>query len=440
MKFYNLHEGRGGFSLRDAVLTGIQGSQGLFMPEDIPVMKKSFLDNLHEYSLQQISLEIAKLFLEGEVEELAIQNIVNDALNFTIPLVQIDQHIFSLELFHGPTLAFKDIGARFMARLFSYFLNSSQERLHILVATSGDTGSAIAHAFWNVPNIRVSILYPSGRVSFLQEQQFTTLGKNISAIEIEGTFDDCQRLVKQALADTSLEGKVILGSANSINLARLIPQSFYYFHAYAQLLRHRMMHNEPMTAPAAISVPSGNFGNLTAGLMAGRMGLPVRHFIAATNVNDVVPRYLASGQYIPSPTRHTLSNAMDVGNPSNFARMAELFHHSHEAMTRQVIGYSVDDETTRATMRQVYQQYHYLLDPHGAVACSAAWHYLQWYPDADVIFLETAHPAKFINEVEKTLRVKLYIPPLLAEVANRKKQTLRLPANYDKLRDYLLSA
>jgi threonine synthase len=434
MKFYNLNNRSKLVSLKEAVLTGIQGSDGLFMPETIPQLPATFFENLSQYSLQQIGFEVARLFLNEDVEEDAIRKIVNDALNFEIPLVQVREHIYTLELFHGPTLAFKDVGARFMARLFAYFLKNSNEQIHILVATSGDTGSAVANAFWNVPNISVTILYPSGKVSFLQEQQLTTLGKNISALEIEGTFDDCQRMVKQAFADTSLQQNITLASANSINLARLIPQSFYYYWAFAQF-----SDSIASSDGIAVCVPSGNFGNLTAGLIAKKSGLPVSQFIAATNANDIVPKYLQTGTYEPQSSQQTISNAMDVGNPSNFSRIMELYNSNHEAVKKDLVGYSYSDDATRETMQEVFQSHHYTLDPHGAVGYAAAKEYQKANPDTDIIFLETAHPAKFMDVVEKTLRVKIKIPDALVEAANKKKHAVKMKADYAELKSYLLN-
>jgi threonine synthase len=437
MKFYNLNNKSKLVSLKEAVLTGIQGSDGLFMPETIPQLDKSFFDNLHNYSLQQIGYEVAKVFLSEDVEDDAIKSIVNDALNFEIPLVPVADNIYTLELFHGPTLAFKDVGARFMARLFAYFLKESNDQIHILVATSGDTGSAVANAFHNVPNIHVTILYPSGKVSFLQEQQLTTLGKNISALEIDGTFDDCQRMVKQAFADASLHDKITLASANSINLARLIPQSFYYFWAVAQ---HRgCTFSKGGTSKVSVCVPSGNFGNLTAGLIAKKMGLPVKQFIAATNVNDMVPKYLASGSYSPQPSQQTISNAMDVGNPSNFPRMMELYANDYEAVKEDIAGYVYTDDATRHTMKEVFSEHHYTLDPHGAVGFAAAEAYRKNNADTDVIFFETAHPAKFMDVVEKTLRVKIKVPDALTEAANKKKTATKMKTDYTELKSYLVS-
>jgi threonine synthase len=432
MKYYNLNNPTTLVSLKQAVLTGIQGSEGLFMPEFIPQLNKSFIENIEQYSLPEMAFEVAKLFLSEEVEEAAIRQIVNDTLNFEIPLVPVSDNIYTLELFHGPTLAFKDVGARFMARLFAYFLKNDKEPIHILVATSGDTGGAVAHAFWNVPNIEVTILYPSEKVSFLQEKQLTTLGKNVRAIEVAGTFDDCQQLVKQAFADNSLQEHITLASANSINLARLIPQSFYYFWAYAQAKKANKQ-NE-----VVVCVPSGNFGNLTAGLIAKKMGLPIQHFIAATNANDIVPQYLATGNYHPKPSEATISNAMDVGNPSNFSRIMALYNNDYEAVKKDLSGYAFSDDATRATMIEVFQNHYYTLDPHGAVGYAALQPYLTTHANTTGIFLETAHPAKFMDVVEKTLRVKIKVPNALQEVANKTKRAVKMKAEYSLLKEYLL--
>jgi len=432
MKYYNLSKPETLVSLKEAVLTGIQGSDGLFMPQHIPQLGKSFIENLPQYSLQEIGFEVAKLFLNEAVEESVIREIVNDALNFEIPLVKVCDNIFALELIHGPTLAFKDVGARFMARLFAYFLKNDSQKIHILVATSGDTGGAVANAFWNVPNINVTILYPSGKVSFLQEKQLTTLGKNIHALEVNGTFDDCQALVKKAFADTSLQQHVTLASANSINLARLIPQSFYYFWAYAQI------NNDTSNNNIVVCVPSGNFGNLTAGLMAKKMGLPIHQFIAATNANDILPQYLSTGNYIPQPSQQTISNAMDVGNPSNFSRIMALYNNDYEAVKKDLTGFSFSDEATKATMINVFQNDYYTLDPHGAVGFAALKEYQKTFPNSTGIFFETAHPAKFMDVVEKTLRVKIKVPNALQEAANKTKRAEKIEVNYELLKTYLL--
>jgi len=432
MKYYNLKNKSKMVSLKEAVLTGIQGSDGLFMPEFIPQLDARFIENIHQHSLQEIAFEVAKLFLNEDVAEREIQSIVKDALNFEIPLVHLHDNVYTLELFHGPTLAFKDVGARFMARLFAYFLKDDNQQIHILVATSGDTGSAVAHAFWNVPNISVTILYPSGKVSLLQEKQLTTLGGNIKALEIEGTFDDCQRMVKQAFADSDLQAKINLASANSINLARLIPQSFYYFWAYAQYVEK---HGK---SEVSICVPSGNFGNLTAGLFAKRMGLPFHQFIAATNANDVVPQYLSTGTYTPRPSQQTISNAMDVGNPSNFSRIMELYNCDNEAVKQDIVGYAFTDNATRTTMKDVYEKFNYTLDPHGAVGYAAVEVYQKANPNVACIFFETAHPAKFGDVVQDATGISPFIPERLSSLVDKEKVAIKMKADYELLKGYLL--
>jgi len=432
MKYYNLKNKSKMVSLKEAVLTGIQGSDGLFMPEFIPQLDARFIENIHQHSLQEIAFEVAKLFLNEDVAEREIQSIVKDALNFEIPLVHLHDNVYTLELFHGPTLAFKDVGARFMARLFAYFLKDDNQQIHILVATSGDTGSAVAHAFWNVPNISVTILYPSGKVSLLQEKQLTTLGGNIKALEIEGTFDDCQRMVKQAFADSDLQANINLASANSINLARLIPQSFYYFWAYAQYVEK---HGK---SEVSICVPSGNFGNLTAGLFAKRMGLPFHQFIAATNANDVVPQYLSTGTYTPRPSQQTISNAMDVGNPSNFSRIMELYNCDNEAVKQDIVGYAFTDNATRTTMKDVYEKFNYTLDPHGAVGYAAVEVYQKANPNVACIFFETAHPAKFGDVVQDATGISPFIPERLSSLVDKEKVAIKMKADYELLKGYLL--
>lgn len=432
MKYYNLKNKSKLVPLKEAVLTGIQGSDGLFMPEFIPQLDAGFIENIHQHSLQEIAFEVAKLFLNEDVAEREIQSIVKDAMNFEIPLVYLHDNVYTLELFHGPTLAFKDVGARFMARLFAYFLKDDNQQIHILVATSGDTGSAVAHAFWNVPNISVTILYPSGKVSLLQEKQLTTLGGNIKALEIEGTFDDCQRMVKQAFADSDLQAKINLASANSINLARLIPQSFYYFWAYAQYVEK---HGK---SEVSICVPSGNFGNLTAGLFAKRMGLPFHQFIAATNANDVVPQYLSTGTYTPRPSQQTISNAMDVGNPSNFSRIMELYNCDNEAVKQDIVGYAFTDNATRTTMKDVYEKFNYTLDPHGAVGYAAVEVYQKANPNVACIFFETAHPAKFGDVVQDATGISPFIPERLSSLVDKEKVAIKMKADYELLKGYLL--
>jgi len=433
MKFYNIHNPNKKVNLTEAVLTGIQGSEGLFMPEYIPMLSDSFFEQLPQLSLQEIGIAVAEKFLSEDVSKTDIQNIVSEALNFPIPLVNVAENIYTLELFHGPTLAFKDVGARFMARLFSVLNKKSSEEIKILVATSGDTGGAVANAFLNVEGISVTILYPSGKVSALQEKQLTTLGNNISAIEVNGTFDDCQRLVTQAFADVSLQQKLKLASANSINLARLIPQSFYYFWAVAQAWKQNGKQ------AVAISVPSGNFGNLTAGIIAQKMGLPISKFIAATNANNIVPQYLLNGNYEPKTSVQTISNAMDVGNPSNFARMKVLFGNSWEQMKVSINGFYFSDEETKVAMRDLYTRFNYTADPHGAVGYLALAAFLKEEKNITGIFFETAHPAKFIDVVEETLNEKIEIPHALSALASKQKVAEKIDADYEQLKAILLT-
>jgi threonine synthase len=428
MKFYNLSNPGETVSLKQAVLHTPADGFGLYMPLEIPALPPAFFEALPRLNLVEAGLEVAHAMLGGDVEAAALRRIVEQALNFEIPLRPLHDNLAVLELFHGPTLAFKDVGARFMAGLFAYFMEREDRECTILVATSGDTGSAVASAFWRQPGIRVVILYPSGKVSPLQEKQLTTMGENITALEINGTFDDCQRLVKQAFGDPALQG-ARLTSANSINFARLFPQSFYYFHAWGQLPEPRR--------PVVFCVPSGNFGNLTAGLLAKRMGLPVHHYVAATNANDAVPRYLATGLFEPKPSVTTLSNAMDVGNPSNFPRMLALYGGSYAALRKDVTGEVVTEAETRATMQEVYHRHGYLLDPHGAVGYAALQRYLAGHPDHQGLFLETAHPAKFIDVVEGTVGVRVELPEELARFAGRAKRSIRMENEYEALKGFL---
>ncbi|RMD74131.1 MAG: threonine synthase, partial [Bacteroidetes bacterium] len=363
------------------------------------------------------------------IPEADIRRIVRRALDFPAPVVSLDEDTHVLELWHGPSLAFKDFGARFMAALMSWFLEKRNQETVILVATSGDTGGAVAAGFFDTPGIHVVILYPSGKVSPLQEKQLTTLGKNIRALEIEGTFDDCQALVKQAFLDEALRRHIALSSANSINIARLIPQSFYYFEAYKQLM--------PVQKPVAFVVPSGNFGNLTAGLFAKRMGLPVVHFVAATNANDVVPEYLATGQFRPRPSIPTISNAMDVGNPSNFQRMLDLYGSTWNNLRKEVSGFAFDDEQTRQAIRTIHERYGYLMDPHGAVGFLAWQAFRQIEPGMQGVILETAHPAKFLETMEATLGRPIDIPERLARLAHKEKKSTLLPPDYGRFKAWL---
>ena len=430
MKFYSTNNSNHRVSLADAIMKSLPEDNGLYMPDSIPVLPHSFFENIQHYTFAEIGFEIAKHFLHPDLSLSEIKNITDDAINFPVPLVQLDDQTFILELFHGPTLAFKDVGARFMSRTMALLNKNENKKLTILVATSGDTGSAVANGFYDVDGIEVIILYPSGKVSPLQEKQLTTLGKNITALEIKGTFDDCQRLVKQSFLDQQLNSHYRLSSANSINIARLIPQSFYYVDAYRQL--------KDKSIPFYYSVPSGNFGNLTAGLIAKKMGLPVSGFIAATNANDTIPNYLKTGSYSAQETIATISNAMDVGNPSNYARMND-FYKSHLAMGEDIVGYTYSDEETRKMMVDIYQNNNYVLDPHGAVGLLGWKEFLEGKNNIQGIILETAHPTKFIDVVTDTLHITPELPPALKAIEHAQKQSVLMENDFSALKNYLLS-
>ena len=421
--------------LKTAVFEGLPKDNGLFMPESIPKLPSDFIKNLKNHSFQSIAYEVSKTILRGAIPDNDLKNIIETAIDFPAPVVKLDDNTHVLELFHGPSLAFKDFGARFMAQLMSYFNRGDDRELVILVATSGDTGGAVAFGFYKTAGIKVVILYPSGKVSNLQEKQLTTLGENIQALEVQGTFDDCQALVKKAFLDSDLQANIRLSSANSINIARLIPQSFYYFEAYKQL--------ETQGKPVVFSIPSGNFGNLTAGLFAKRMGLPIHQFIAATNQNDVVPQYLSTGFFNPHPSVPTLSNAMDVGNPSNFARMYDLFGGDESStwnnMKGDIVGYAYDDETTKQAMKAVFERYNYVIDPHGAVGYLALKEY-QKTNDVVGVVLETAHPAKFLPDVEGVLGQKIEVPERLQVLANKKKDAILRGIDFESFKDWLLKS
>jgi len=419
-------------SLREAVLRGSAPDGGLYLPVEIPHLPNDFQKRLPSLTFPEIAQEIGSLFSGGELPLNVLKDIVTDAFDFPVPLVRLSDRVHVLELFHGPTLAFKDFGARFMARLMGYFVMESRSELTVIVATSGDTGSAVAHAFLGVAGVRVVILYPAGRVSGAQEKQLTTLGQNITALEVAGSFDDCQRLAKQALVDGALAEKLSVTSANSINIARLIPQSFYYFAAVAQL-------KESDVHPV-FSVPSGNFGNLTGGLLAKRMGLGVAQFVAATNANDVVPEFLRSGKLIPRASRRTLSNAMDVGNPSNFARIVDLYENDLKAIRRDIWGCSFSDEETLRVMHDVEQHYGYVLDPHTAVGMLGWLSYAkQMNAATQGIVLATAHPAKFAETVARAIGVRPEMPERLAAFLERPNKSIPFPNRFSELQEFLLS-
>ncbi|MGI6047539.1 MAG: threonine synthase [Petrimonas sp.] len=419
-------------SLQQAVVKGLAPDKGLYMPEKIAKLPNDFFDEIGNLSLTEIAKTVARAFFGDNIPQERLDEIVADTLNFEIPLVKIEEGIYVLELFHGPTFAFKDVGARFMARMLSFFVKEQkQDNVKVLVATSGDTGSAVANGFLGVEGIEVFVLYPSGKVSDIQEAQFTTLGQNIVALEIDGTFDDCQALVKSAFMDEELNLQMNLTSANSINVARFLPQSFYYFHAYAQLAKQKNANN------VVISVPSGNLGNLTAGLFAKRMGLPVKRFIAANNRNDVFWEYLQSGKYVPRPSVQTIANAMDVGAPSNFDRILDLYAHSHKAITNDISGYRYTDEQIKSAIKQVFETSGYLLDPHGACAYLA----LKENKKADEtgVFLATAHPAKFKETVESCIGESVEIPEGLKAFMKGKKQTHPLSSDFELFKKALIN-
>ncbi len=431
MKYYSTNKKAPAATLQHVVTVGLAPDSGLYLPERIEKLSDQFFNNMYAMNLQEISFEVARNFLGGDIPEGDLKNMVYDTLDFPIPLVNIHGNVNTLELFHGPTMAFKDVGARFMARLLGYFTAKGEQEINVLVATSGDTGSAVANGFYKVPGIRVFVLYPKGLVSPIQEKQFTTLGENITALEVEGTFDDCQRLVKKAFDDTDLNKKLTLTSANSINWARLLPQSFYYFWGVAQLGKQ--------AKNITCAVPSGNFGNICAGLIAKRTGLPISKFIAATNINDIVPQYLLDGQFNPAPSVATIANAMDVGNPSNFARILSLYSDSYDAICRDIEGFVCTDDQIKETVKEVYTKYKYLLDPHGAIGYQALDAYLNKDRSSTGFFIETAHPAKFTEVVEEVIHEKIALPPTLARFTKGTKQTKELPADSQALKDFLLS-
>ncbi len=419
-------------TLEEAVVNGLAPDRGLYMPETIHRLPDEFFQGIEHLRFQDIACVVADAFFGEDVEQDALHEIVWDTLQFDCPVVEVTPTIYSLELFHGPTLAFKDVGARFMARLLQYFLTcrGNNERINVLVATSGDTGSAVANGFLGVEGIHVYVLYPKGKVSPIQECQFTTLGQNITALEIDGVFDDCQRLVKSAFMDPDLNRHMRLTSANSINVARFLPQAFYYFNAYAR------MKELGKADRLVVCVPSGNFGNITAALFGHRMGLPINRFIAANNSNDVFYQYLQTGEYHPQPTRQTLANAMDVGDPSNFARVIDLYGGSHERIASLIGGAAYTDYSIRAALRECYDSHHYLCDPHGACGYQALKDLLQ--PGETGVFCETAHPAKFKEKVDATVGTDTAIPDRLAAFMRGTKQSVALGKDFGDLKEYLL--
>ncbi|MGL5937138.1 MAG: threonine synthase [Phocaeicola sp.] len=431
MIYYSTNQKAPHASLSEAVIKGLADDKGLYMPKAIKSLPASFFETIEERSFQEIAYTVADAFFGEDVPADVLKEIVYDTLNFDTPVVPVQGNIYSLELFHGPTLAFKDVGGRFMARLLGYFIREAgQEKVNVLVATSGDTGSAVANGFLGVPGIHVYVLYPKGKVSEIQEKQFTTLGQNITALEVDGTFDDCQALVKNAFMDEELKAHMQLTSANSINVARFLPQAFYYFYAYAQLKKQGKADN------LVVCVPSGNFGNLTAGLIGKQMGLPIKRFIAANNLNDIVCNYLQTGNYNPRPSVSTIANAMDVGDPSNFARILDLYKHSHTAIYSEIDGVSYNDEQIKETVKQTYQESGYLLDPHGACGYRALQEGLR--SDEVGLFFETAHPAKFLETVEAIIGEPVAIPAKLQAFMAGTKQSLPMSKEFASFKAYLL--
>ena len=437
MKYYSTNKKTPNVTLEVAVIKGLAEDKGLFMPERIEKLPDEFFETIGTLSFQEIAFAVAQAFFGEDVETAALKKIVYETLPFDTPLMEVEPNIFSLELFHGPTLAFKDVGARFMSRMLAYYISrqSNADAVNVLVATSGDTGSAVANGFLGVEGIRVFVLFPKGKVSKIQESQFTTLGQNITALEVDGTFDDCQRLVKSAFLDEELNRKMKLTSANSINVARFLPQAFYYFYAFSQL---RSMHPKQTAEElgTVFCVPSGNFGNLTAGLVAKRMGLPVKRFIAANNRNDIFLQYLKTGIYSPKPSVATIANAMDVGDPSNFVRILDLYGHSHEAISKEISGVSYTDEQITETMRNCFVETGYLLDPHGACGYQALKDELG--ENENGIFLETAHPAKFSETVMSIQGLNVEIPARLLEFMKNKKHSIPIGTDFEEFKTFLL--
>ncbi|MDP3313238.1 threonine synthase [Lutibacter sp.] len=431
MKYYSTNKIVPKVSFKQAVVKGLAPDKGLYFPSKIKKLPIGFFKNIGYFTNEEIAYEVIKQFIKGEIPEKDLKKIIEETINFDFPLVHIDENIFTLELFHGPTMAFKDVGARFMARCLGYFNKQDDtQKVTVLVATSGDTGGAVASGFLNVEGVDVVILYPSGKVSDVQEKQLTTLGKNITALEVNGTFDDCQAMVKTAFLDDELTKVLNLTSANSINVARWLPQMFYFFFAYKQLKNNNLN--------IVFSVPSGNFGNICAGLMAQKLGLPVKQFIASTNVNDVFPNYLETGNYIAKPSKQTISNAMDVGDPSNFVRILELFNNNIVELRKQLSSYSFTDDETIEAMKEIMKTSNYIADPHGAVGYLGLKKY-EISQNTCGIFLETAHPVKFLDVIEPVLNIKIELPKQIKEVIDKEKIAFKID-NYNQLKQHLLTS
>jgi len=431
LNYYSTNNNSPIVSFKDATINGQAPDKGLYFPEYIPALPEGLIENIEALSNEEIAFNVIKPYVGDTIPEDILKTIVAETVNFSIPLVPVTDSISSLELFHGPTLAFKDIGARFMSRCLSYFVRNENKKVTVLVATSGDTGGAVANGFYDVPNVDVIILYPSEKVSSVQEKQLTTLGKNIHALEVNGTFDDCQQMVKNAFMDEELTSKIFLTSANSINVARWLPQQFYYFFAYKQWV--------DKINPPVISVPSGNFGNICAGILAQASGLPVKHFIAACNANDVVPHFLSTNEYLPKKAVATISNAMDVGEPSNFVRILKIFSENVSNLKEKLSGWAVSDDDTRATIKMVFEEEGYLLDPHGAVGYFALNEYLRDHPDEKGMVVETAHPVKFYDVVEPVIGTKIAIPAMVEEQLKLEKKSVWMENEYESLKSFLLN-
>ena len=431
MKYFSLNKTAPAATFKEATIKGLAPDKGLYFPEIIPKHEPGFYADIQNFSDEEIAFKIIEPFVGDEIPVAELKRIVAETINFEIPLKRITENISSLELYHGPTLAFKDVGARFMSRCLGYFVKNNDKKITVLVATSGDTGGAVANGFYNVDGVEVVILYPSGKVSSVQEKQLVTLGNNIHAIEVKGNFDDCQQMVKQAFSDEYLNEKLFLTSANSINVARWLPQQFYYLFAWKQWA--------DKNNPPVISVPSGNFGNICAGILAHVSGLPVKHFIAACNANKVVPEFLSTEKYEPKKAIATISNAMDVGDPSNFVRILELFHHQFGELKNMLSSVSISDDETRKTIKEVFEKENYLLDPHGAVAYLALQSYLKEHPQQKGYLLETAHPVKFYDVVEPVIQQKIPIPESIEGILSKEKLSTVMEPGFQNLKEFLLS-
>jgi len=430
MKYYSLNHNAPSVDFKEATMRGQAPDKGLYFPERIPVPDPNFFHNIENMADEEIAFHVIQPYVGNTIPIDELKRIINETLSFPIPLVKLTDQVFALELFHGPTLAFKDVGARFMSRCLGYFSRNKTQKQIVLVATSGDTGGAVANGFYEVEGVDVVILYPSGKVSSVQEQQLTTLGKNIHALEVNGNFDDCQQLVKQAFGDADLNEKLFLTSANSINIARWLPQQFYYFLAWKQWPDKKN--------PPVVSVPSGNFGNLCAAMLAQVSGLPVKHFIAACNANDTVTEFLQTKNYQPKKAVATLSNAMDVGDPSNFIRILEIVNHDLQKLKKNLSVYNISDEETMQTVKEIYTRHHYLLDPHGAVGYLALEKYLAGHPVAKGFFAETAHPVKFFDMAGSVAGDNFPIPVQVKNIMNKKKQSLEMDIDYPFFKEFLL--